>query len=141
MKATRYICLCLIIAVISSTFVPTYAIDDTFVPTSPARTEGLIISSLKLNISKTGCADCYAEVNLQAGYSAEVTLRLLQKAPNDKAWEEIKEWNDATKPWRINEEWFVASGHSYMLELTIDIYNSQGKYIDTDISNSKIVEY
>lgn len=97
-----------------------------------SRYTGLTYMTAVIDISNLGRAVTSVDVCLRSGYTAELNAVLIQFDGANTS--EIKEWNaditgDLGGAWA--GVWYVESGYFYFTEVTVDIYDSNGKYIET----------
>ena len=103
---------------------------------------GLATLSAQLDISSSGLAACYSMVNVRSGYTAEVTMELLQSPEGKNSWSEEKSWDTSgSGRLTIDEIWFVAPGYDYKVEVSVDVYNSSGRLVESPVKDSIIVSY
>ena len=83
----------------------------------------------KLTIT-SGIAYCKTYVSMKSGYTAK-TSTILQKYSNG-SWEEVITWSYAkTSKLDVTETKAVSQG-TYRLKTYVNVYNSQGTFVETD---------
>ena len=100
------------------------------------RYDGIITLSAELDISTSGRADCYGYVRTRTGYSVDFTMELLRDGRT------IKSWSDSGSGIiSISEPYYVTPGHDYQVVVSADVYNSQGRLVDTPSTESIVISY
>lgn len=91
---------------------------------------------ISLDISSSGKASCYADVNTSPAYSCDLTVELQEKS--DSSWTTIKTWtatDDGAGYTYVDGTWYVLPG-AYQLKVTIEVYNSRGVLVEDPIEYS-----
>ena len=91
---------------------------------------------ISLDISSSGKASCYADVNTSPAYSCDLTVELQEKSGS--SWTTIKTWtatDDGTGYTYVDGTWYVLPG-AYQLKVTIEVYNSRGVLVEDPIEYS-----
>ena len=90
----------------------------------------------ELDISTSGRADCYGYVRTRTGYSVDFTMELLRDGRT------IKSWSDSGSGIiSISEPYYVTPDHDYQVVVSADVYNSQGRLVDTPSTESIVISY
>lgn len=95
---------------------------------------GSIISGL--TISDAGKATCDGTVVVWAGYTADVTVELKRDGTTIKTWT-----NSGSMRVAASGTYYVASGHTYVVTTTADVYDSAGNWVATYSGNSLTKNY
>ena len=96
--------------------------------------EGVSSVRVNFNISASGKTTSTATVIVLPGYTADVYLDLQQ---NDGEWENIMTWEDSgSGRIYLNKSYYVESGYEYRAQVTVDIYDDDGSYVETVTVNS-----
>ena len=95
-----------------------------------------------LTISSAGYADCHGQVDLdQTSDSATLTMEL-QRSNNGSDWETIKDWTASGKVTVVLDKGrYVTSGYTYRIHLTVQVYTSSGRLVESVTDNSFTVKY
>ena len=89
-----------------------------------------------LNISSSGRANCYGYVAIQDDYSVDLTVELQRDGRT------IKSWSDSgSDTISISEPYYVTPDHDYQVVVSADVYNSQGRVVDTPSTESIVISY
>lgn len=89
-----------------------------------------------LNISSSGRANCYGYVAIQDDYSVDLTVELQRDGRT------IKSWSDSgSDTISISEPYYVTPDHDYQVVVSADVYNSQGRLVDTPSTESIVISY
>lgn len=91
---------------------------------------------ISLDISSSGKASCYADVNTSPAYSCDLTVELQEKSGS--SWTTIKTWtasDDGTGYTYVDGTWYVLPG-AYQLKVTIEVYNSRGVLVEDPVEYS-----
>lgn len=93
-----------------------------------------------LTISSTGRTSDYGYVKMyDSSYTCDLTMELQQK---DGSWNTIKEWTTSgSGTVELDKIWYVLSGYTYRVKVTVDVYNSAGKLVETESAYSLEVSY
>ena len=93
-----------------------------------------------LTIDRWGKAGCVATVILDDGYTADETMELQQDYVN--RWLTIKSWSDSGGPIvEMLETYYVESGYDYQVVVTVDVYDSNGRFVESDSAVSETLSY
>lgn len=94
------------------------------------------------SISSSGYARCYGYVELHnMTDTAELTVEL-QRSTNGSDWETIKDWTASDKcTVELDKGWYVASGYSYQIHITVKVYTSSGSLVETVTKDSLSSKY
>ena len=122
--------------VIPSFFVMAGAVDY-----APLRYDTSALCSAALSISSSShIAECKGTISLYSKYRSgtiEASLALC-KSSNQKYWSIEKSWdyngpgyNGATSAFSIIKNRYVESGYYYKVTFVVDVYDSNGTYIET----------
>ena len=94
----------------------------------------------RVTINSSGKAICEDTIRVKSGYSVSITWELQSRSAN--SWGTIATWYDRGEGTRnLEAEKFVPQGCDYRLKTSVNIYNSQGVFIDTELKFSEIVRY
>ncbi len=90
-----------------------------------------------LNISSSGRADCYSQVVLDnTSDTAELTMEL-QRSNGGNSWRTIKTWSTSgSDTVTLDKDWYVTSGYTYRVHITVDVYTSSGSFAETESEDS-----
>ena len=91
---------------------------------------------ISLDISSSGKASCYADVDTSPTYSCDLTVELQEKSGS--SWTTIKTWtatDDGAGYTYVDGTWYVLPG-AYQLKVTIEVYNSRGVLVEDPIEYS-----
>ena len=92
-----------------------------------------------LDFNWLGGAKCTGRVNLENGYTGDLTVTL-QRSTNQVLWDDVKTWTaSGSETVEIDKTYYVKSGYYYCVELTVDAYNAAGTLIETVFLCSSIV--
>ena len=93
-----------------------------------------------LSIDDNGKSSCSGNVTLNnSSYSTDLTMELIQ-VDTGKV---MKTWTDSgsISISLTNKPWYVTSGHRYQVKVTVTVYNTSGKSIETSEEVSSIVKF
>lgn len=130
--------------VIPSFFVMAGAVDY-----APLRYDTSALCSAALSISSSShIAECKGTISLYSKYRSgtiEASLALC-KSSNQKYWSIEKSWdyngpgyNGATSAFSIIKNRYVESGYYYKVTFVVDVYDSNGTYIETLRATSDVL--
>ncbi len=69
-------------------------------------------------------------------------MELLQSPEGKNSWSKEKSWDTSgSGRLTIDEIWFVAPGYDYKVEVSVDVYNSSGRIVESPVKDSIIVSY
>lgn len=133
MKIKRFIVLLLVISTLLSISTVAYAskpdIDLQYIGTS--------VITATLTISDSGKASCGSSVSVYDGYTADVTMELIQVGGST-----VKKWSDSgSYTVKLDKVWYVSSGYYYYVHVSADIYDSDGNYVENVTNNSYLCYY
>ena len=121
-------------------FVPVFSVMDSAADYTPLRYETSAICSAALSISGLNYAECKGTIALYPQYrdgTIDATLALC-KSSDQTHWSIEKSWdysgpgyNGATASFTIIRNRFVVSRYYYKVTFTVDVYDSNGTYIET----------
>ena len=107
---------------------------------SPLRYDTSSLCSAALAISSSNYAECKGTISLYSQYrngTIDASLALC-KSSDQKYWSIDKSWdyngpgyNGATSAFTITRNRFVESGYYYKVTFVVDVYDSNGTYIET----------
>ena len=130
-RASRFVALPLALVCL----VMTMCIGASATEISP-RYVGIYQLHANLNISSSGRANCYGYVAIQDDYSVDFTMELLRDGRT------IKSWSDSGSGIiSISEPYYVTPDHDYQVVVSADVYNSQGRLVDTPSTESIVISY
>ena len=96
-----------------------------------------VSADLKMVNETLGKSESQAVAILRAGYTAEVTMTLKQISVGSV--EELKTWNDSlSATGEIKHTYYIPSGYGYTLIVSMDIYDSDGDFVETIVTNDSI---
>ena len=96
---------------------------------------------ISLNISNKGLATCISNIVLRRGVNAEMTVTLY-KSTNKRNWDYVTSWDTSGSSSLVLEKsYYVMSGYYYKAELSADVYNSSGSFLENVTSTSSIKYY
>ena len=141
MKRFVAIVLCIIIAM--SFTVIGVAADDTGPSAGLISPMYEVISNIyiSLDISSSGKASCYADVDTSPAYSCNLTVELQERSGS--SWTTIKTWtatDDGTGYTYVDSIWYVTPG-AYRLKVTAEITNSSGRLVEDPVEYSNTRYY
>lgn len=141
MKRFVAIVLCVIIAM--SFTVIGVAADDTGPSAGLISPMYEVISNIyiSLDISSSGKASCFADVNTSPAYSCDLTVELQERSGS--SWTTIKTWtatDDGTGYTYVDGIWYVTPG-AYRLKVTAEITNSSGRLVEDPVEYSNTRYY
>ena len=106
-----------------------------------SRYTGLITMGSSLDISSIGRAYADVVVSLRDGYKATMHVALNQEGLSSE--DVVKEWNvsipDGGDTWA--GVYYVASGYFYWTTVTLDVYTTGGRFVETVVLDSNEVYY
>ena len=105
-----------------------------------ARYIGISMLNADLSIDDNGKSSCSGNVTLNnSSYSTDLTMELIQ-VDTGKV---MKTWTDSgsISISLTNKPWYVTSGHRYQVKVTVTVYNTSGKSIETSEEVSSIVKF
>ena len=90
-----------------------------------------------LDISSSGRADCYSQVVLDnTSDTADLTMEL-QRSNGGNSWRTIKTWSTSgSDTVTLDKDWYVTSGYTYRVHITVDVYTSSGSFAETESEDS-----
>ena len=98
---------------------------------------GVATVTADLTISTSGRANAYGKVIVSPGYTANMTVAIHQDSSGS-----IKSWSTSGSGiLEINRNYYVASGHDYHVVVSVNVYNSSGRLVDTIDHPSGEVSY
>lgn len=96
---------------------------------------------ISLNISNKGLATCISNIVLRRGVNAEMTVTLY-KSTDKRNWDYVTSWDTSGSSSLVLEKsYYVMSGYYYKAELSADVYNSSGSFLENVTSTSSIKYY
>jgi len=127
----RIICVAISLCLVLSCFQVGVFADEERAAGDNSRFTGLVAMSVGLDISDIGRAVVSVDVALREGYTAEMQVNLAQYGAYETVI--VKEWNPSFDEgggvW--GGVWYVASGYLYVAEVTLDVYDLNGNFIET----------
>ena len=98
--------------------------------------------SSSCSISSSGYADCYGQVDLNRTSDTAELIMELQRSSNGYDWDTIKSWTASGKcAVELSKGWYVASGYSYRVHITVRVYTSSGSLVETATEDSFTAKY
>lgn len=141
MKNTHYRLSSLLLAVIMiASVVPMQAASSDIVP---YRYDYDYVSncSISLNITSKGLSTSAGNITLRRGVNAEMTVTLY-KSTDKRNWDYVTSWDTSgSSILMIEKNYYVMSGYYYKAELSADVYNSSGSFLENVTSTSSIKYY
>lgn len=139
MKKTRSSLLSLLLAIILiASVVPVQAASSDI---APYRYDYVSSCAASLNITNRGLATCYGDISLRRGVNAEMTVTLY-KSTDKRNWDYVTSWEVSGSSMLVLEKnYYVMSGYYYKAELSADVYNSSGSFLENVTSTSSIKYY
>lgn len=139
MKKTRSSLLSLLLAIILiASVVPVQAASSDI---APYRYDYVSSCAASLNITNRGLATCYGDISLRRGVNAEMTVTLY-KSTDKRNWDYVTSWEVSGSSMLVLEKnYYVMSGYYYKAELSADVYNSNGSFLENVTSTSSIKYY
>ena len=132
----RFFALLLTILSLCVTALPVAAIDD---PEPEPYYTGVASATINMTISTTGRTTSTVRVRILPGYTADVYLDLQQR---DGPWTDIMSWDDSgSGNIYLDGDYYVESGYYYRAKVTIDVYDSDGSYVETVTAYSSSQRY
>lgn len=103
--------------------------------------EGTCTVRPTIDITSLGKATCSCTVNIKSGYTANLQINLCKLDGN--TWTPIKGWsaNNASGNATYSNSYYVTSGESYRVSVTVSVYNSSGNFVETVTANSGTKKY
>ncbi len=93
-----------------------------------------------LFISESGQAACDASASTFPGYRVEILAELQRQ--EGRSWTTIRDWDGSGDDYAgASGYWYVMPGYSYRLKVTVTIYDSNGRIIESPVEYSKVEEY
>lgn len=106
-----------------------------------SRYTGLVLMSAALDISDIGRAYTSVTITLRNGYTAKLHAELTQEGVSTLT--TVKDW-DISIP-EGGDIWagvyYVAKGYWYYTTITLDVYTTSGKFVETVVLDSNSVYY
>lgn len=96
---------------------------------------------IAFDISSSGKSSCYSKI---VTYESTDTIDLTIELQRDggSGWSTIKTWTgEDTGRISLDKVWYVTSGYEYRLRITAEIYDTNGKLLETQIDYSRSVDY
>lgn len=139
-KKITFLALTLIIALFSGLTAQVCAVDDNNVsPVEESQYVGINEMQPSVTIS-SGTATCTDRVRLKSGYTATVTWVLQQGKSG--TWSNYATWTKSgTNPLSLSVSGPVIYGYSYRLKVTINVYDANGKLVETIVKYSAEISY
>jgi len=97
--------------------------------------------SANINITSAGKAMCFGQTYVtSSANTATVTVSLQQNSGG--TWSTIKSWsNSGSGTVTVDKEWYVLSGYSYRVFVSVSVYNSNGTLLESASLYSMTVKY
>ena len=100
---------------------------------------GTIDIEAELSLTPLGRADCTGVVEVDDGYTADMTMEL-QRSTNLVTWETVNSWTaSGGGTLELNKSYYVATGYYYQVKVSADVYNAYGTLIESPSKTSSIV--
>ena len=96
---------------------------------------------IAFDISSSGKSSCYSKI---VTYESTDTIDLTIELQRDggSGWSTIKTWTgEDTGRISLDKVWYVTSGYEYRLRITAEVYDTNGKLLETQIDYSCSVDY
>ena len=96
-----------------------------------------VAANLRIVNDLLGKSESQAVVILRSGYSAEVSMTLKQISSSGV--DELKSWNDSLDATgEVKHTYYIPSGYTYTLVVSIDVYDSNGDFVETIATNDSM---
>lgn len=98
--------------------------------------------SASLTMSSIGRANCAGSFTTYEDYNSTMTI-VLQQFKNME-WVDVKEWSsdfNGSGVWMMEKGYYVSSGYQYQAVVTVEIFDNNGKILETIACESPIREY
>ena len=89
-----------------------------------------------LSVSSSGKASCSGAVYVDEGYTVDLKMELKQDGTTIKTWT-----NSGSGMVRVSGNYYVTSGHNYMVVTTATAYTSSGQWVESQVKNSDEKHY
>lgn len=108
--------------------------------TAYARYTHIANLSSGLSINASGCAACSGAFTL---WDSDNTCKFkIDLQMNDSGWGSLKTWFiDAEDFYNVTKYYYVSSGHYYKVIVTAEVYDANGKLVETQSVTSSTVYY
>lgn len=101
---------------------------------------GTVTASTALWIEPNGSATCSGDVYLKPGYTGKAVLSIQQRISGN--WETQASWSEQGKPSvTLSKTYIALSGFEYKTILTVNVFDSQGNYVETVSVASTVVPF
>ena len=127
MKRRIYAVIISLALVVSIAVMPAHAMEQEIQP----RYAGIISVYSSINITTSGRADCYGDIELRNGYTADVTLILMRG--QDPSFTSLKTWTEegVSGYFEMDKTYYVLSGYDYVVVMSAIVYDENGKNIES----------
>lgn len=97
-----------------------------------------IAANLRVVNDFLGKSESQAVVIMRSGYSAEVSMTLNQISSSGV--DELKSWSDSLdSTGEVKHTYYIPSGYTYTLVVSIDVYDSNGDFVETIATSDSMV--
>ena len=100
------------------------------------RYTGISELTVALDITSSGRADCYAYMEVNSGYTAELKMELQQDGDTIKSWT-----TSGSGTLELDKSYYVAEGYDYQVIASAKVKNSSGTIVDRPYLPSDFVYY
>ena len=100
------------------------------------RYTGISELTISFDVSSRGVADCYAYMEVNRGYTADLTVELQRDGDTIKTWTA-----SGAGTLEIEKTYAVTMGHDYQLVASAKVKNSNGTIVDRPYLASDFVYY
>lgn len=106
-------------------------------PNNQLRYVGVSSTSANLTISTSGKATASARVYVAPGYTANLNVSLERDSGTI-----VKSWSSSgTASVSVDKVYYVTRGHDYYVSASVDVFNENGKLVDSFTTSSATVTY
>lgn len=136
---SRVLCLLMVFSVLAASGTAFAAPPELSTPAAgeiEPRYEDINLLSASLTIDDLGKATCTSIAKGSAYSKLELTMTLYDENGSVKTWT-----NEAIHSVSLSENWYVPSGHTYHLEVSVSVYNARGILIDYATTPSNYVTF
>lgn len=136
----RFILICLTVLMTMSLLSTCFA-SDSLKAVNPITPKFIVIVKCwnSLTLHAGGRLTCCGKTEVDDGYIASVHVELQENGTN---WTTIKDWSGSDEDYiKIENDWYVESGHSYRLKVTHSAYEQNHNFIESSTSYSQTVNY
>lgn len=124
---------------VSCIITPTHALtaSPNYIPGSPAP-RAISYSKFRAGLEiSNGLASCTGSIEIVPGCTATLTMELYRDDDSIKTWKA----ENAARIIELSKSYFITTGHTYQVIVSVDVYNSSGKLIEHATKESDQVKY